>query len=178
MQVLAVVPRRRVAVGLAASATVIGVALIASAAGSSRAEATPLEHAVPVATVVEPAVAATPYERAASACPGLDPLLLAAIHDEETRGDATGSMSRAGAVGPMQFMPSTWAAYGTDGNGDGVANVWDLDDALAGATRLLCANGARDAQSEASAVWNYNHSWPYVDAVLARTAALHRDHGE
>jgi membrane-bound lytic murein transglycosylase B len=113
-----------------------------------------------------------PYVRQASACPGLDPLLLVAIHDVETRGDAQGDTSSAGAIGPMQFLPSTWDTYGFDANGDGVADPWNVEDALAGATHLLCANGAAIPGRAASAVWNYNHSWDYVNAVLDRAATL------
>jgi membrane-bound lytic murein transglycosylase B len=114
------------------------------------------------------------YERAASTCPGLDPLLLVAIHDMESGRDDRGNTSRAGAVGPMQFLPETWATYGADANNDGVADPLDLTDALMGATRLLCANGVTGETTHESAIWNYNHSWTYVRAVLARAAELHR----
>jgi membrane-bound lytic murein transglycosylase B len=76
-------------------------------------------------------------------------------------------------MGPMQFLPDTWVAYGVDANRDGKVDVWNLDDALAGATHLLCANGVADQATRASAIWNYNHSWRYVREVLARTAELH-----
>lgn len=113
------------------------------------------------------------YAHAASACPGLDPLILVAIHDIETgRGDH-GDTSSAGAVGPMQFLPDTWAAYGVDADHDGVADPLDLTDALMGATQLLCANGVTADATHESAIWNYNHSWAYVRAVLARAAELH-----
>jgi membrane-bound lytic murein transglycosylase B len=73
----------------------------------------------------------------------------------------------------MQFLPDTWMAYGVDGDRDGRADVWDLDDALAGAAHLLCANGVADPATRPSAIWNYNHSWSYVDRVLARVDQLH-----
>ena len=114
------------------------------------------------------------YVQAASACPGLDPVLLVAIHDVETGRDARGETSSAGAMGPMQFLPDTWAAYGVDANQDGAADPLDLADALAGATNLLCANGVTANETYQSAIWNYNHSWTYVRMVLTRAAELHR----
>jgi membrane-bound lytic murein transglycosylase B len=97
--------------------------------------------------------------------------VLLAIADVETgRGRRSGA-SPAGAEGPMQFLPGTWAAYGADGDGDGVADVTNPADALHGAARLLCANGAADPARLRSAVWNYNHSRDYVDRVL-RIAGL------
>ena len=74
----------------------------------------------------------------------------------------------------MQFLPDTWAAYGVDANHDGAADPMDLTDALMGATHLLCANGVTADATHESAIWNYNHSWTYVRAVLARAAELHR----
>lgn len=117
------------------------------------------------------------YTRAAAACPGLDPLILVAIHDVETGRDPHGETSTAGAIGPMQFLPDTWSAYGVDANHNGVADPLDLEDALAGATRLLCANGATTPATFESAIWNYNHSWSYVGRVLDRIAELHSAFG-
>jgi hypothetical protein len=70
----------------------------------------------------------------------------------------------------MQFLPSTWRAYGVDGDGDGSADINDLDDAVFSAAHHLCANGAADPSRLRSALWNYNHSSNYVDQVL-RVAA-------
>ncbi len=109
--------------------------------------------------------------RAAATCPGLPPEVLVAIGHVETRhGMATGPSS-AGAMGPMQFLPATWDAYGTDGDGDGVADVMNLRDALHGAARLLCANGGGDPHRLRSAIWNYNRSQDYVESVV-RAAGL------
>ena len=72
------------------------------------------------------------------------------------------------AVGPMQFIPGTWAIYGADGNGDGVADPQNVDDAALAAARYLCAGGG-DLSTQAgrwNAVYRYNHSASYVSLVL------------
>jgi hypothetical protein len=73
------------------------------------------------------------------------------------------------AVGPMQFIPSTWAQYATDGNGDGVADPFNIYDAAAAAGKYLC-NAGVDLGTRAGkirAVLTYNHSDSYVASVLA-----------
>lgn len=84
-------------------------------------------------------------------------------------GDAFGDR----AVGPMQFLPATWAAYGTDASGDGVADPHNLHDAAAGAARYLCAGGRRldDDADRRAALAAWNPSAPYAEAVLAWAAA-------
>lgn len=72
------------------------------------------------------------------------------------------------AVGPMQFLPSSWARWGADGDGDGADDPHDLDDAALAAARYLCA-GDRDlsaAEGWGAAVRSYNHSDAYVEDVL------------
>jgi membrane-bound lytic murein transglycosylase B len=77
------------------------------------------------------------------------------------------------AVGPMQFIPSTWAAYGIDGNGDGVASPFNINDAALAAARYLCAAGGdlRTAAGQRQAVLAYNHSDEYLALVLGTAAA-------
>jgi hypothetical protein len=73
------------------------------------------------------------------------------------------------AVGPMQFIPSTWARWGTDGNGDGRADPGNVFDAALAAGRYLCAGG-RDLSDPAAldrAVLGYNHSEAYLRTVRA-----------
>jgi hypothetical protein len=79
----------------------------------------------------------------------------------------------AQAEGPMQFLPSTWAVYGADGNGDGKKDINNIFDAALGAADFLCAGGgdmANPAQ-EAAAVFRYNNADDYVRVVLALAAS-------
>jgi membrane-bound lytic murein transglycosylase B len=112
------------------------------------------------------------YTRAASICPGLNPAVLAAIHIVETRQGKDDHESIAGAIGPMQFLPGTWARYGIDGNGDGRADIHNFSDALFSAAHYLCANGGNVASKLPSAVWHYNHSQNYTAQVLALAQRL------
>jgi Transglycosylase SLT domain len=107
------------------------------------------------------------YQTAAGTCEGLDWSVLAAIHKIETGFGRERATSSKGAQGPMQFMPATFGAYGVDGDGDGDAEINDLEDAIFSAAHLLCANGAGDPARLEAAIWNYNHSQEYVKDVLA-----------
>jgi cell wall-associated NlpC family hydrolase len=74
------------------------------------------------------------------------------------------------AVGPMQFLTSTFAAWGVDGSGDGTADPHNAFDAVASAGRFLC-NGALHLDSVADALRRYNNSPKYVAEVLAKAVA-------
>jgi membrane-bound lytic murein transglycosylase B len=79
------------------------------------------------------------------------------------------------AVGPMQFLPSSWRVWGKDGNGDGVADPNNVFDAATGAGYLLCSAGdLADPATLSRAVLMYNHSAAYVASVL-RWGAAYRD---
>ncbi|MEV0945707.1 lytic murein transglycosylase [Rhodococcus sp. NPDC049939] len=73
------------------------------------------------------------------------------------------------AVGPTQFLPSTWAHYAADGNGDGVADPQNLFDSAVTTGNYLCDGGldVRDPRQAAKAVYRYNNSSAYVTNVLA-----------
>jgi hypothetical protein len=73
------------------------------------------------------------------------------------------------AVGPMQFIPSTWRIYGRDGNGDGLADPNNINDAALAAATYLCAGGRDLQQGDVlrAAILGYNHSTDYLRAVVA-----------
>lgn len=81
------------------------------------------------------------------------------------------------AIGQMQFIPSTWDSWGSDGDGDGRADPNDIDDAAYAAARYLCADG-RDLSTGtgwSGGILSYNHAQEYVDAVhVAATAYAER----
>ena len=97
------------------------------------------------------------YYRDAERRFGVDWEVLAAVNFVETGFNRLRSRSSAGAQGPMQFMPATWRAYGLGGD------VHDPRDAIVGAANYLRASGA--ARDLRRALWRYNHSERYVDAV-------------
>lgn len=72
------------------------------------------------------------------------------------------------AVGPLQFIPSTWSRWGRDGDGDGVEDPNDIDDAAAAAVAYLCADGhdLTTGMGWSDAVFGYNHSADYVARVF------------
>ena len=72
------------------------------------------------------------------------------------------------AVGPMQFIPTTWERWATDGDGDGTADPFDIDDAALAAARYLCA-GNRDlgtGEGWRAAILSYNNMESYVTSVF------------
>jgi hypothetical protein len=106
------------------------------------------------------------HYRAAQAATGVAWSYLAAINFVETDFGRVAGPSSAGAQGPMQFMPATWAIYGH-------GNVHRPRDAILAAARLLADRGA--ARSIGSALCAYNPSWRYVDAVLRYARRLRAD---
>jgi murein DD-endopeptidase MepM/ murein hydrolase activator NlpD len=94
--------------------------------------------------------------------------VLAAINRIESDFGRNMGPSSSGALGWMQFIPSTWMRWGMDADGDGVANPWDPEDAVFAAARYLAAAGAHDDLSRA--IFAYNHAQWYVDDVLGLAA--------
>lgn len=144
----------------------VAVALLSSLTpGMGGAAASPSKHAL---ADIPPAMLAL-YQRAAPECPGLDWTILAAIGKAETNhGRHPTMVSSAGAVGPMQFLPSTFRAYShpVPPGGKRPPTPWDPVDAVYATARLLCANGARNGKNLRRAIWHYNHADWYVDKIL------------
>ena len=105
----------------------------------------------------------------------MDWRILAAINRIETNLGSNTHVSSAGAVGWMQFMPGTWRMYGTDANGDGVADPYDPEDAILRRRPLPHAAGIE--QDVRKAVWAYNHANWYVNNVLRIAASIPDDLG-
>ena len=169
----------------------IVVVIVGGLAGGRAASGSFTPSAVAIADI--PANYLAAYQGSASLY-GIDWAILAAIGKIEcdhgrsqSRGcNPPGTVNVVGATGPMQFLGSTWrtgtapmavpaigpptasvgAGYAADGDGDGFADVWNPSDAVAGAARLLRANGAPAADRRA--VFAYNHAGWYVDRVMAK----------
>jgi len=114
------------------------------------------------------------YQQAASTCPGLPWTVLAAIGTVESEngtstlpGVQSGANS-AGAEGPMQFEPATFAEYDepVPPGGANPPSPYDMTDAVYAAARDLCANGAANGADLDAAVFDYNHSNAYVTQVM------------
>jgi Transglycosylase SLT domain len=116
---------------------------------------------------------------AADYCPGLSWTVLAAIAQIESGDGQNDGPSSAGALGPMQFLPSTWAVWGIDAFGEtGPPDVMDPYDAVPSAARMLCADGAAAGGTALSdAIFDYNHADWYVSEVLALAAQYAADYG-
>ncbi|WP_431947906.1 NlpC/P60 family protein [Actinacidiphila sp. bgisy167] len=157
------------AAGIAVGLLVLILACTAALAGlltGASPSAAPSRHAL---TDI-PARMLTLYQQAAPECPGLPWTVLAAIGKVESdHGRHPTMTSSAGAVGPMQFLPATFAAYAhpVPPGGRNPPTPWDPVDAVHAAARLLCANGARNGRNLHRSIWHYNHSDTYVDHVLA-----------
>ena len=109
----------------------------------------------------------------AGAAYGIPWQVLAAINKIESNFGRNMGPSSAGAVGWMQFMPDTWLRWGMDGNGDGIADPWNPDDAIHSAARYLAAANGRTDISRG--IFAYNHAQWYVDDVLQLAAMFGGD---
>jgi murein DD-endopeptidase MepM/ murein hydrolase activator NlpD len=111
-----------------------------------------------------------PIYQAAGTAYGIPWQVLAAINEVETDYGRDLSISSAGAEGWMQFLPSSWALYGVDANGDGYEDPYNPADAIFAAARYLAAAGG--ATNIRGAIYSYNHSQAYVDSVMLRAQLL------
>jgi soluble lytic murein transglycosylase-like protein len=111
-----------------------------------------------------------PIYKAAAVQYGVPWQILAAINEIETDYGSDLSVSSAGAVGWMQFMPSTWLQYGVDALNAGYADPYNPVDAVFAAARYLRAAGA--ATNVRAAIFSYNHSEEYVESVLLRAKLI------
>ncbi|HWX74727.1 MAG TPA: lytic murein transglycosylase, partial [Solirubrobacteraceae bacterium] len=111
-----------------------------------------------------------PIYHAAAAQYGVPWQILAAINEIETDYGNDLSVSTAGAVGWMQFMPATWIQYGVDALNAGYADPYNPVDAIFAAARYLRAAGA--SSNLRAAILAYNHSAEYVSSVLLRAKLI------
>jgi cell wall-associated NlpC family hydrolase len=163
-------------IGWDAGALVVAAVLVAGAAGAGIGSLLLGGDVTPSATAVgqiPPAMLAL-YQHAAATCPGLPWTVLAAIGTVESGNgisDLPGVHSGAnfaGAEGPMQFEPTTFAEYDepVPPGGANPPSPYDPVDAVYAAARDLCANGAENGADLSAAVFAYNHSDSYVTEVL------------
>lgn len=129
-----------------------------------------LSDALPAWRIVEPPPAdeLLAYYQEGQAAFGVPWEVLAAVNLVETGMGRIRGTSVAGAQGPMQFMPATWAAFGDGGNID------DPRDAIMGAARYLAHNGGGRGDID-NALWNYNHSDRYVRGVKHYASVMAED---
>ncbi len=115
---------------------------------------------------------------AARYCPSLSWTVLAAIGQIESGDGSNNGPSSAGALGPMQFLPSTWHEWGITAFGaTGSPDIMNPFDAVPAAARLLCAAGAGSAGGLRGAIFAYNHATWYVNEVLALAQEYAHDYG-
>lgn len=111
------------------------------------------------------------YQRAEAAY-GVDARILRAVHLVETGGSGSSGITNhggSGAQGPMQFMPSTWRRHGVDGNGDGIVDINNVEDAIFSAAAYLKACGYPNVQK---ALWGYNPSTAYYNKIMGIARSL------
>jgi cell wall-associated NlpC family hydrolase len=164
---------------MAGVATVLGAGLVGIAITASAVSIMGGDGGGPTASAtatasIPPAMLAL-YQQAAQVCPGLPWTVLAAIGTVESDNGQSelpgvhSGANAAGAEGPMQFLPATFASYDNPVPPGGAhpPSPYDPTDAVYAAARLLCADGASGGADLAGAVYSYNHSAAYVNNVLA-----------
>ena len=168
--------RRLVVGGLGAAlgAALVGVAVVAGAVAFLGGSVSEPPASADATARIPPDFLAL-YQAAAATCEGLPWTVLAAIGTVESdngQSDLPGVHSGAngaGAEGPMQFLPATFAEYAepVPAGGAEPPSPYDPTDAVYAAARLLCANGAAGGADIPGAIFAYNHSASYVQQVLA-----------
>ena len=146
--------------------------VLATAAAAARADTfivvpTPSRTASPGVTATQGRLTYSQLRglwQSAGAQYGVPWQVLAAINKVESDFGRNMGPSSAGAIGWMQFMPSTWLRWGVDANGDGIADPWNATDAIFSAARYLGAAGA--STDLYRAIFAYNHADWYVNEVL------------
>jgi cell wall-associated NlpC family hydrolase len=164
-------------VAAGAAGLVLGVAVLAAGAGAGIASILGGGDVAPSASATAeiPAFMLALYQDAATTCPGLPWAVLAAIGTVESANDTSdlpgvhSGANSAGAEGPMQFEPATFATYDepVPPGGANPPSPYDPTDAVYAAARDLCANGAANGANLSAAVFAYNHSDSYVTEVLS-----------
>jgi cell wall-associated NlpC family hydrolase len=159
------------------SASLLGLAPGSGGGGTSAASGSAAGGIEPTALANGeiPAGMLALYRAAAATCSGLPWTVLAAIGTVESGNDTSdlpgvhSGTNGAGAEGPMQFEPATFAAYDEPVPTGGVVppSPYDPTDAVYAAARLLCADGAAGGSNVPAAVFAYNHDTAYVTRVLA-----------
>ena len=157
---------RQLAIG---AASLVALAVLgAGAAGAGIASLLGGGGSPPSATATGtiPAAMLTLYQQAALTCPGLPWSVLAAIGTIESDNGRNDGPSSAGAEGPMQFEPATFAAYDTPTPPGGVnpPDIYDPVDAVYAAARMLCANGAKGGADLSAAIFAF-----YADPLVMPT---------
>jgi NlpC/P60 family/Transglycosylase SLT domain len=161
----------RLALPVAAVGLALTAGLAAVTAGLAAAAPAP-ELPSPAALADIPAGYLTLYQSAAAGCPGLAWSVLAGVGKVESdHGRLPELVSSAGAEGPMQFLRSTWASYGGDGDGDGRADPFDPADAIPAAARYLCALDVANDARAALVSYNCGNPGPACTAAAAGYAA-------
>jgi len=152
-------------------ALVLVFAIVAGGARADTFTVVPTPLVTPLAPDATATVAPLPYSQLlslwqqAGAQYDVPWQVLAAINKIESNFGRNMGPSSAGAIGWMQFMPSTWMRWGVDANGDGIADPWNAADAIFSAARYLAAAGAPTDLHRA--VFAYNHADWYVNEVLS-----------
>lgn len=148
------------------------VALVAVVAGAGASHASVGSSGAPGPAI--PASMVVLYRRASGSCPGLPFAVLAAVGTVESANGTSAlpgvhlGTNAAGAQGPMQFLPGTFAEYALPVPFGGAVppSPYDPVDAVYAAARLLCANGAAAGADLPGALFAYNHSPAYVAEVM------------